>query len=115
MGGGGAPMAPSGGAPSGAAKRQSAILQPMAGGLGAALGGLDDSDYESEEEETPQQAPAPAPANANHRPLVGGFAAAAYEAARADHLARQAKKKAHSSSTKSSGSSGASGSRRPQK
>jgi hypothetical protein len=80
----------------------------MAGGLGAALGGLDDSDYESDEEETPQQAP-PQPANANHRPLVGGFAAAAYEAARADHLARQAKKKAQA--PKPSGSS----SRRPQK
>ena len=27
----------------------------------------------------------------NNRPMVGGFAAAAYEAARADHLARKAR------------------------
>lgn len=73
-------------------RRQSNVMQPMAGGLGF--------DYDSEEEEeTPQQAPAPAAAgadSANHRPLVGGFAAAAYEAARAHHLARQqaAKQKA---------------------
>ncbi|KAL7563414.1 hypothetical protein ACA910_016511 [Epithemia clementina (nom. ined.)] len=73
--------------------------QPMAGGIG--LVDFDDSDYESEEE-APQQAPAPKPpvnngagaGGPNHRPLVGGFAAAAYEAARAQHYAEQQKKKA---------------------
>jgi hypothetical protein len=51
--------------------------------MATAVGLIDfDSDYESEDE--PVQAP-PAPAlaaNANHRPMVGGFAAAAYEAHR---------------------------------
>ncbi len=65
-------------------RRQSSVMQPMAGGLGF--------DYDSEEDdETPQPEPAPA-ASGNHRPMVGGFAAAAYEAARAHHLAQQAAK-----------------------
>jgi hypothetical protein len=68
-----------------------------------ALQGLQDfdSDYESDEDVPQQQPPPPSkpvapskPPGAgaggpNHRPMVGGFAAAAYEAARADHYARQ--------------------------
>ena len=76
--------------------------QPMAGGIG--LVDFDDSDYDSEDD-SPQQPP-PQPqavkppgvgsGGPNHRPLVGGFAAAAYEAARAQHYAEQQKKKAMS-------------------
>lgn len=76
------------------------------GGVPMAMAGLAEFDTDSDEEEqqqqpTPQKAPpkpaAPpgaAPGGANHRPLVGGFAAAAYEAARADHYARMQAQKA---------------------
>lgn len=78
-----------------AVKRGSVALKPMAG-----LGGLvdfDDSDFDDSDEEMELALPgaplpgAPMPGSAemvggpNHRPLVGGFAAAAYEAARAHH------------------------------
>lgn len=84
----------------------------------------DDSDYEDEEGDTPKPAAAaPKPAAASSgapaassnpsapggRPMVGGFAAAAYEAAKAHHYAQlQAKKKAQEqkSAKKSSSSSG---------
>lgn len=89
---GNGPMASSGDADE-EPKRQSVVLQPMAGGIG--LADYDDSDYDSEEE---AQAPAPAPkqkapatGGPNHRPMVGGFAAAAYEAARAHHYAQKKK------------------------
>ena len=89
-----------------AAKRQSAVLQPIAGLSG--MLDLDDSDYDSADEDkiTPptrekeqQKHPQavtgiPAgsgPGGPNHRPLVGGFAAAAYEAARSDHYKKVAK------------------------
>lgn len=94
------------------AKRQSIVLQPMA------LGGLvdfDDSDYESDEDQSPPPPLAPTPQKAgtgsggmNHRPLVGGFSAAAYEAARAHHYAAQqakAKKKQNGLPKVSEGSS----------
>jgi hypothetical protein len=61
---------------------------------GIGLVDFDDDDYESEEEVAPK-APAPKVAPANNpgapggRPLVGGFAAAAYEAAKAHHFAQQ--------------------------
>lgn len=102
-GGGGAPPAPAapagpppqtapmaapggGGGAGGGPKRQSVVLQPMAGGMGL----VDfDSDYESDEDDAPKAAPA----DPNHRPMVGGFAAAAYEAARAYHMAHKDKGK----------------------
>jgi len=88
---GGAPMAPAGAGPS---KRSSAVLQPMAGGMGL----VDfDSDYESDEDQPPQKVAPPAQpvtGSAVARPMVGGFAAAAYEAAKADHYARLQAQKA---------------------
>mmetsp|Transcript_21040 Transcript_21040/g.31758 ORF Transcript_21040/g.31758 Transcript_21040/m.31758 type:complete len:199 (-) Transcript_21040:266-862(-) len=79
-----------------AIKRGSVALKPMSG-----LGGLvdfDDSDFDDSDEEDGQHlpgAPMPGSANAvggpNHRPLVGGFAAAAYEAARAHHYSNVSK------------------------
>uniref|UniRef100_A0A7S1CXH6 Uncharacterized protein n=1 Tax=Cyclophora tenuis TaxID=216820 RepID=A0A7S1CXH6_CYCTE len=77
-------------------KRQSIVMQPMTG-LGAFLD-PDDSDFDdSDEEENGPLPGAPMPGASdavggpNHRPLVGGFAAAAYEAARAHYYANQAK------------------------
>jgi hypothetical protein len=65
---------------------------PMAGGIGL----IDfDSDYESDEEQAPQQTAVPGVSGASKpddRPMVGGFAAAAYEAAKAFHAAQKAKK-----------------------
>jgi len=71
-----------------AIKRGSVALKPMSG-----LGGLvdfDDSDFDDSDDDEPYGNSGHTPgANAvggpNHRPLVGGFAAAAYEAARAHH------------------------------
>ena len=72
-----------------AIKRGSVALKPMSG-----IGGLvdfDDSDFDDSEEEAEYLPGAPVPGSGdavggpNHRPLVGGFAAAAYEAARAHH------------------------------
>lgn len=104
--GGSAPsggQAPKGGGGGGPAKRSSVVLQPM--GPGGALGfgiDFDDSDYEdSDDEGVPHGGPyAGQPMSApsgtgtggpNHRPLVGGFAAAAYEAAKAHHYQNVAK------------------------
>jgi hypothetical protein len=77
------PMAP-------AVKRGSVALKPMSG-----IGGLvdfDDSDFDDSDDDMDVDLPgAPMPGSGdavggpNHRPLVGGFAAAAYEAARAHH------------------------------
>lgn len=79
-------------------KRGSVALKPMSG-----LGGLvdfDDSDFDDSEEEDMHDLPgAPMPGSKdsvggpNHRPLVGGFAAAAYEAARAHHYSQKDKGK----------------------
>jgi hypothetical protein len=72
-------------------KRTSVTLQPMGGGSGPLIDF--DDDYESDEDV--KGAPAPAAADPQgHRPLVGGFAAAAYEAARAHHEATKQKKAA---------------------
>ena len=94
--------APAAGAPTGSAKRQSVVLQPMAGGLGLDF----DSDFsDSEDERSPQQPAAPPAASSGttDRPMVGGFAAAAYEAAKAYHFQNKDKKK--SSTKRSSGRS----------
>jgi len=99
----------------GGPKRNSVMLQPMAGG--SLLPDFDDIDSEEEDNKAPpppqpQAAPpaaipggpipgvqsgsgassAPKAGDPNHRPLVGGFAAAAYEAARAHHYKAQAAK-----------------------
>jgi hypothetical protein len=95
-GGGLAPPSPDGagqGPPPGAQKgRGSVVMQPMAGGIGL----VDfDSDYESDEEQAPQQTAVPGVSGASKpddRPMVGGFAAAAYEAAKAFHAQQKAKK-----------------------
>jgi hypothetical protein len=85
-------------APTVAPKRGSVVMMPMTG-----IGGLvdfddsdfddsDDDDDEDDDERLPGR-PMPGASNSaavggpNHRPLVGGFAAAAYEAARAHHYA----------------------------
>ncbi len=82
-----------GGAPQGggAVRRSSSVLQPGAlGGIGFGID-FDDSDYDDsdDEDEPPAAVPsgqAGAPTGGpNHRPYVGGFAAAAYEAARMHH------------------------------
>lgn len=76
-------------------KRGSVALKPM-GGLGG-LVDFDDSDFDDSDEEEMDLPGAPMPGNAvggpNHRPLVGGFAAAAYEAARAHHYSQMNKGK----------------------
>jgi len=76
----------------GASRRGSSVLQPGAldgiGGLGI---DFDDSDYSDDddsdvEEDGPGNVKGQAGTGGpNHRPYVGGFAAAAYEAARAHH------------------------------
>lgn len=79
--------------PAGAGKdAQKGQGQPMAGGIGL----IDfDSDYESDEDQAPQQTAVPGVSGASKpddRPMVGGFAAAAYEAAKAFHAQQKAKK-----------------------
>jgi hypothetical protein len=86
-------------APAVAPKRGSVVMKPMAG-----IGGLvdfDDSDFDDSDEDDdddddnerlpgkpmPGASSGAAVGGPNHRPLVGGFAAAAYEAARAHHYA----------------------------
>ena len=79
-----------------APKRGSVVLKPMAGTGG--LVDFNDSDFDDSEDEDAVELPGkPMPGagaslgasvgGPNHRPLVGGFAAAAYEAARAHHYA----------------------------
>ena len=78
-------------------QRNSVSLNPIA--MRGALAGLsldDDDDDKSQKKETtapsPQQVPnATASGGPEHRPLVGGFAAAAYEAARVDYYKKQGK------------------------
>ena len=105
-GGGGA------GEPPGGPKRQSVVLSGLGGGVGFGID-FDDSDYDdSDDEDVPHGGPyggAPGlPGQAmpgsstgtsttgsqNSRPMVGGFAAAAYEAARAHHFQNVAKQQA---------------------
>mmetsp|Transcript_3189 Transcript_3189/g.7674 ORF Transcript_3189/g.7674 Transcript_3189/m.7674 type:complete len:137 (+) Transcript_3189:171-581(+) len=73
----------------GAQRRSSSVLQPGAlAGIGFGID-FDDSDYEDSDDE--DGSPVASPTNGtgtggpNHRPYVGGFAAAAYEAARMHH------------------------------
>jgi len=86
--------------PSMAKQRNSISVNPMA--MRAALAGIadlvdsDDDDEggksrtKSKEPAPPQHAPNPkASGGPDHRPLVGGFAAAAYEAARVDYYKKQ--------------------------
>jgi hypothetical protein len=84
-GGGLAPPSPAGagqGPPGGAKGRGSVVMQPMAGGIGL----IDfDSDYDSDEDHSPAPVAAKPQPPAADRPMVGGFAAAAYEAAKAFH------------------------------
>ncbi|CAJ1954521.1 unnamed protein product [Cylindrotheca closterium] len=105
-GGGGAPGDNQG------PKRQSVVLSGLGGGVGFGID-FDDSDYDdSDDEDVPHGGPyggqglpgqampgsapgAPAVTGAqNSRPMVGGFAAAAYEAARAHHFQNVAKQNA---------------------
>ena len=80
-----------------ARQRNSMSLNP--GALSSALAGLsdsDDSDDNSKVASPPpvvqQKTPNPkASGGPDHRPLVGGFSAAAYEAARVDHYKKQGK------------------------
>jgi hypothetical protein len=87
------------------ARRGSSMFAPTgapAGGPAIDLGEFED-DYESEEEPAPKAPiakvpPANNPGAPGGRPMVGGFAAAAYEAAKAHHFAQQqAKAKAAAS------------------
>lgn len=77
---------PSQGEIPGGARRNSVVMQPVA--LGG-LAGLDDSDYGSSDDDDAVSPGNSAPEVPNHRPMVGGFAAAAYEAARAHHYAQK--------------------------
>lgn len=112
---GGAAQAGGGGAPADnqGPKRQSVVLPGLGGGVGFGID-FDDSDYDdSDDEDIPhggpyggqgglpgQAMPGSASGTAavtgaqNSRPLVGGFAAAAYEAARAHHFQNVAKQQA---------------------
>ena len=67
---------------------------PGAGGGAINLGADFVDDYESDEEQAPAPQPVKVPPSQNPgapggRPMVGGFAAAAYEAAKAHHYAQQ--------------------------
>jgi hypothetical protein len=76
--------------PPGGPRRNSVLMTPT-GMLG--LNDIDFEDSDDDDSATPKPAPASGTGNPNHRPLVGGFAAAAYEAARADHFKKQQEKK----------------------
>ena len=74
--------------PNGGTHRQSVVMNPVPG-FGGLLGAdFDDNDYDDSDDDVPpkpKQGVAAGNSDPNHRPMVGGFAAAAYEAARADH------------------------------
>lgn len=89
-------------------KRQSVVLSGMGGGFGI---DFDDSDFDdSDEEDVPHggpyggrgpsaqavrmSSPSQIAGTEASRPMVGGFAAAAYEAARAHHFQNKAKQQA---------------------
>lgn len=69
-------------------RRNSAMMTP-AGMLGLDEVDFDDSDDDDGVSPPNGASPVGGAGNQNHRPLVGGFAAAAYEAARADHVKKQ--------------------------
>lgn len=90
------PQSESGGGGGGATRRSSSVLLPGALGGGVGFGiDFDDSDYEdSDDDDGPSQggaAPAATAGTPSHRPYVGGFAAAAYEAAKLHHTQTQMK------------------------
>ena len=68
--------------------RRNSVMMTPAGMLG-----LDEVDFDDSDDDDPSPpngaSPVGGAGNNTHRPLVGGFAAAAYEAARADHLKKQ--------------------------
>lgn len=79
--------------PPGGPRRNSVLMSP-AGMVGMAGIDFEDSDDDTDEDSSPPQGPpSGGTGNPNHRPMVGGFAAAAYEAARADHYKKQQAKK----------------------
>jgi hypothetical protein len=81
-------------APNGGPRRESVVMKPVAG-FGGLLGAdFDDIDYDDSDDDVPPKPKeifAATSINPNHRPMVGGFAAAAYEAARADHFRNKGK------------------------
>eukprot|EP00591_Stephanopyxis_turris_P001106 CAMPEP_0195522448 /NCGR_PEP_ID=MMETSP0794_2-20130614/20637_1 /TAXON_ID=515487 /ORGANISM="Stephanopyxis turris, Strain CCMP 815" /LENGTH=243 /DNA_ID=CAMNT_0040652211 /DNA_START=187 /DNA_END=918 /DNA_ORIENTATION=+ len=85
------PQGQVGGGGGGNKRRGSAVLQPMAlGALGAFDSDFEDSDEECDPSRVPPSSvPGMSGGPAPHRPLVGGFAAAAYEAARDHHYKTQ--------------------------
>ena len=113
------PVAPGGGV----GRRGSAVLQPgaLGGGIGFGID-FDDSDYDDSDDDEGLGAtgrsgrgmgqgggsmvpPGAGTGGPNHRPYVGGFAAAAYEAARAHHTQNQIKQQHHQQSHQASSSS----------
>jgi hypothetical protein len=77
-----------------AKQRNSKSFNPLMPNALAGLKDLVDSDSDSEEPSSAQPAPPHAPnlqasGGPDHRPLVGGFAAAAYEAARVDYYKKK--------------------------
>lgn len=90
--GGGAPYGGRGGngATSSEPRRDSVVMKPV--GFGGLLGtDFDDVDYDDSDDDVGQPNPPTTNGDPNHRPMVGGFAAASYEAAREYHLKNQGK------------------------
>jgi hypothetical protein len=81
-------------APNGGPRRESVVMKPV-DGFGGLLGAdFDDIDYDDSDDDVPpkpKEVFAATSSNPIHRPMVGGFAAAAYEAARADHFRNKGK------------------------
>lgn len=71
--------------------RRNSVLMSPAGMIG--LDDIDFDDYDDDDSGNQKMSPSSGTGNPNHRPMVGGFAAAAYEAARADHYKKQQAKK----------------------
>lgn len=82
-------------------RRASVYMTPV--GMGAMLDvDFDESDEDDNSGHPKPAAPSGGTGNPNHRPMVGGFAAAAYEAARADHYKKQQNKKPSGTESKPS-------------
>lgn len=77
-------------APSGGPRRNSVLMTPS--GM-AGLADVDFDDSDDDDSGPPKATPVGGTGNPNSRPMVGGFAAAAYEAARADYYKKQQEKK----------------------
>lgn len=76
--------------------RRNSVMMTAGGMVGLQEVDFDDSD-DDDGPRPPIGAPTVGHSNPNHRPMVGGFAAAAYEAARADHYKKQQASKNKSS------------------